>query len=414
MTHLPAYEEHENQPKPRFWWDTPDGTWVGISGLDWAELMGKAVVNEYNHIDYEVWQMDKRADKRYEAVLEDRLLHRRFPGCLNHYRPGLKKEKYVHSAQLLQYVNDMDVQDSLFFLIPASVETPFTRKLLKILSRREVTVIHYNFLNSSLLLPVKEFTTNPVRNLHRYLRNQTRIRHMKSIRYLLNSKDNNPEAIALIKKKHRQITHFDFHLGTELDYWKPVTSKQQARIDINLDNEAFVIFLSQRLIPEYQIDRLIEVVSAIRTDKHFIFVVSGHGTRDYENYLNALCRKLNVERLVKFVGFVTNEELKNYYTACDAFATVPSMFAGSNSAVKAMAMERPVIHVTMGLTYEFLKKNNAGVFVSPSDYEQWVTVFTDVIEGKKNQIVPRDKVIDYFSWKSTARLFLHAVEKVKK
>jgi len=411
MTHLPAYEVYANQPKPKIHWDTPIGSWVGIWGYDWAELMGKAMVNEYPDYDYEVWQMDTRADKIYEAILQERLMHRKFPGIIKHHRPGIKKENYVNSPALIEYVKRNIDAENYVFLMPATVETPFTRGLLKVL--KNVLVIHYNFLNTSRLAPGKEFTLNPLRNLHRYLRNRSKKRHLNSIHFLLNSIDNNPDAIEEIKRKYISIRLFDFHLGTDLAYWNPDKKKQQSRDELDIGSEDYVIFLSQRLVPEYQIDKFIGVISKIQTNKKFLCIISGHGERVYESYLNKLCKKLAVDHLIRFVGFVTEEQLKKYYTACDVFATVPNMVGASNSAVKAMAMERPVIHTTQGVTYQFLRSNNAGVFIEASDYNQWVIVFTEAIEGKQIKIVPREKVINHFSWEKTANQLFYAISHAK-
>ena len=86
------------------------------------------------------------------------------------------------------------------------------------------------------------------------------------------------------------------------------------------------------------------------------------------------------------------------------------MFEGSTGAMKAMAIERPIIHVTMGITYAFLKEHDAGEYLDPVDYEQWVKTFTEVINGKSIRTIPRSTVISYFSWERTAEEVFHIIE----
>jgi hypothetical protein len=39
MNHPPAYEEYSDMPRPHWNWNTPDGSWVGIWGYDWSDLL---------------------------------------------------------------------------------------------------------------------------------------------------------------------------------------------------------------------------------------------------------------------------------------------------------------------------------------------------------------------------------------
>ena len=207
--------------------------------------------------------------------------------------------------------------------------------------------------------------------------------------------------------KHINISEFNF--GIDIDFWQSDKSKQQARQTLNIPIDKYIIFLSQRLVPEYQIEKFIQTISRIKSNNDFACFISGHGEKEYELYLKKLVQEYKVEHLINFIGYVSEEELKKYFIACDVFATVPVIFAGSMGAIKAMACERPIIHVKVGSTYEYLKENNAGVFLDPNDYDQWKQVFEEIIDGKEIKLVPRTKVTSYYSWEKTAKDILYAI-----
>jgi len=61
-----------------------------------------------------------------------------------------------------------------------------------------------------------------------------------------------------------------------------------------------------------------------------------------------------------------------------------------------------------------LKKHNAGEFVSPYNYEEWAKKLEDIINGKKKvNTVPREDVVNYYSWKRTADDLHYALMNLK-
>lgn len=414
LTHLPDYNYCENVEKPSIYWDTSDGSWVGIWGDEWAEIIGKEVVKRFNFVHYEVWQMDLRAKLTYEAFIHERLLHKKFPGKFKKFIYGIKFNSYVYSNEIINYILHSEFSDDYVFLVPATVETPFTKKLIKILNEKKIHFLHYNFLNSSLLYPKIVLSCNPLRIIHRFLIYLNKRNHLMKIKYLLDSLDNNPEIIEKIRKRYPHITYFEFNLGIDLNYWKPDIDKLFVRNELKISKEKFVFFMSQRLIPEYQIDKVIMVASKLSKEDNFLFIISGRGEKQYEEYLRDLVCKYKLDEFVKFVGYVPNDLLKKYYIACDVFLTVPFLFGGSNSAVKALALEKPIIHVNIGTTYEFLKKHNAGLIIEPFGYNEWVSLFHEVINGREIKIVPRKVIENHFSWCSTASQLLYAINITRK
>jgi glycosyltransferase involved in cell wall biosynthesis len=361
-------------------------------------LIGKAIVKEFPDIKCEVLQVDYKADRIYEAELEKGLIHKNFPAITKESLFGLKKRKYYYSKLLIDYIKIVDKESNIVFL-PNSVMTPFIYEIMDCIHFAHV--VHFDFLNIRLSLPVKIWHKNPLKVAHRFLLNKKLDLHYNKIKSVFFA-DYDPDIIAILQKRYPHLKIYEFILGTELNYWKKEMTKIEARKLLRLPAEAFIIILSQRLVPEYQIDKLISIVPKIKTNNEFLFLITGHGEKTYELFLKKMIKKHGVEHRIKLLGYLPEEKLKLYYTASDVFATVPRLFGGSYSSVKAMAMELPIIHVELGLTYRFLKQNNAGCYLNPINYNQWIKVFSEVIDGKMIKTVPREVVLDYFSWKKSA------------
>lgn len=406
LDYFPPYKEYENQPRPKYFWEKPDGSWVGIWGYDWGDILGKVVVSNYKNVNFEVLQVDYRAERIYSAELCERLVHKQFPSKQKKYFYGLKLSSHPFSNQMINYVKQFNQENVILFIASSEINS-FRSDLINVvpLARK----VYFNFLNAKVLEPSLSFSFNPFRLLHRLLLLKSKLNNLKEITNLMTSEDTT-NVLKKIQKINLNMNVFTFNFGLDLDFWKEDKSRIEARNILRIPSDRFVIVLSQRLVPEYQIDKFIEVISRIKSKNKFICYITGHGLKDYENYLLGLINKYHLENKIRFVGYVSDEELKNYFIACNAFATIPIMFGGSNGAIKAMAIERPIIHVSLGITYEFLMNQNAGIFLNTTDYEQWEKIFTQVIDGKRIEIVSRKNVITYFSWDKTAQQMLHIIE----
>jgi len=219
------------------------------------------------------------------------------------------------------------------------------------------------------------------------------------------------EAVKKAEQINPNLKASKFVWGLDFDYWYPIIDKETARRKLKIPVEAFVILLSQRLVPEYQVDRFIEVIAQIKPVKPFVCYITGFGLPDYKSYLQGLVESFGLNNKIYFVGYVSDEELRNYMIAADLFVAVPTIFGGSGGALKEMAIERPIFTVSSGSTYYFLKEQNAGIFVSPTDYEEWRHKLESIINGEIIvKTVKREIVANYYSWEKTAEQTKKAID----
>lgn len=406
ITFSPKYEQFSNQPRPAYNWTNKNGKWGGIWGLDWGDLACQALVKNYEDYDCEVWQPDLRAEIIHSVQFNSRFSHSSFPAVM---RTVLKRGRLCRELQspvMLDHARSMNRRDFVV-MVPATVYTHWLGEFIACFP--SARFLHYNFLNSQKMLPELVRTPHPLKYLNRLLLEREKRHWMSRVKNLLTSNDN-PGALAKLHENYPGMNIFLFKQGMDLQFWQATMSRSEAKAKLGIPDDDYAIVLSQRLVPEYQVDKLITVVSRIRANRPFRFYISGHGLREYEAYLAELARQHNVEDKIRFLGFIPDEELRDYMIAADLFATLAVYFAGSAGAKKAMALGTPVLHVTSGSTYEFLRRHGAGEFVDPKDYDSWVTVFQELISGQPVKTVPRAIIEDYFTWKGTAEEIHQAIQ----
>jgi glycosyltransferase involved in cell wall biosynthesis len=410
ITFSPKYAEYENKPRPRYCWQLPRGKWVGIWGMDFGDLMLKALVDHYPDYDCEVWQPDLRADRVYAAKLQERLVHKNFPARIRKVCKRCKLSRETYSKEMLREAKRQSTSGTVF-LLPVMSKTKWFRKFKNNIKTSYVLRVHG--LSSSLLLGNFSRSRNILKTVNRWRLSREHAAIMREVQHLLITNDD-PQAISLVEEKYPWINLFHFVWGLDLDYWKPICSKWEARENLGIEQEDFVILLSQRLVPAYQVDKFLQALSAISAPRKFMCYITGHGLREYEQYLVELNVSLHLQDRVVFTGYVSGEDLRSYLIAADIFVTVPRMCAGSGGAIKSMALGTPVLHVTSGSSYVFLKENNAGVFVDAEDYKGWVGVLEEIMNGRNVNVVPRSVVEAHYSWENTARQVDNAIRSLSK
>lgn len=402
MNWSPKYAEYEDKPRPPWTWENDKGEWLGVWGYDWGDLIGLAVTERAPDITFEIWQTDLRADKVYTAQLSERVVHKLYPATIRYAWNGIRINRYVSSDEVI--CECMQQQHETLFLFGA-VETTFINRLYKRVKRKPHARIHW--ISTKLLLPPQVFSANPLVVLNRIRLSTKSIQNLKRIKHLICGQN---YANSRLQKYNSRISVHDIGLGQDLKFWEPVISKEAARVKLSFRADEFVIVLSQRLVPEYQIDKFINVLAKLHVNTGFRVIITGHGLPDYERYLRALPKQMGLEERIDFVGRISDEELRDLFTAADLFATVPIMFAGSNGAIKAMIAGTPIFHVTEGSTYMFLKEHNAGVLVSPDDYDAWRRELEQIIDGrKKTHCIPKELVFERFDWDGVAPKWIELI-----
>jgi len=116
------------------------------------------------------------------------------------------------------------------------------------------------------------------------------------------------------------------------------------------------------------IDSVIRALPVVlRKFPELIYVVVGDG-KDRAR-LEALARDLKISHAVRFLGIISEEELKRQFAACDLFA-LPSTQEGFGFVfVEAMAYGKPVVAARATAVPEVVEHGSTGLLVEPGDVE---------------------------------------------
>lgn len=166
------------------------------------------------------------------------------------------------------------------------------------------------------------------------------------------------------------------------------------------------------LQPRKNFVRLIEAFSSIRsTYPDLTLVIAGKKGWLYEEILEAP-KKYGVEKKVKFLDFVPDDELPDLYRNAKVFA-LPSLYEGFGLPVlEAMSYGCPVVVSKTGSLPEIA--GEAGIYIDPEDVGSIAKGLIEALEGKgKEKRATRAKAqVAKFTWEKAAKQTLEVLEKV--
>ena len=161
----PVYDFYKEN-RPLINWDTPDGSWVGIWGYDWNDIIGNEILKNSNQFYYEVWQPDLRADQIYHYTFKNGLVHKLFPVRNKMYIYGLKVKKGIFSNLILKELAQIINNKEIVLLHLNADYSFFTDLILKKFHKKCPMV--FQFYSNSLLFPDYR-TGNLIKKIHKYL-----------------------------------------------------------------------------------------------------------------------------------------------------------------------------------------------------------------------------------------------------
>lgn len=88
------------------------------------------------------------------------------------------------------------------------------------------------------------------------------------------------------------------------------------------------------------------------------FQIIGDG--QFKNHLIGMVKKLNLDKHIEFIGRVSDEELRDYYSACDIYITASLWEFFNIPLLEAMASGKPILTSELPVHKEILLKSNAG------------------------------------------------------
>ncbi len=160
---------------------------------------------------------------------------------------------------------------------------------------------------------------------------------------------------------------------------------------------------------------MFEAIHPLRDDPRLSFEIVGDGPM--RSIWEKLSHDMGLETIVKFSGFMSQEECARRLEAADVLL-LPSLFeAGGAVVLEAMAMGLPVIATGWGGPLDYLD-DSCGVLVPPNSREGLVAGFASAIAKMADSLALRqrlgdagyDKARQFFDWEKKIDRILELYE----
>jgi glycogen(starch) synthase len=120
-------------------------------------------------------------------------------------------------------------------------------------------------------------------------------------------------------------------------------TKEESKKKLGLSSDKLLILSASQHIPRKRLDTLLTAISSLQEQKTdgYNVVITGDGP--IRPFLIDLAKKLGIDGIVKFPGWVSREKLDLYYQAGDIFVLTSEYEAGPISLLEAMSFGNAVV-----------------------------------------------------------------------
>jgi 1,4-alpha-glucan branching enzyme len=179
--------------------------------------------------------------------------------------------------------------------------------------------------------------------------------------------------------------------GADPVRFSPGGDRQKIRNRFSYQPDEFVLLWLGIFMPHRRLQDAIEAIShpVLRGAKvRLLLAGSGRSYPEYFNYLKELVTKLGVEDKVTFSGKVEDDEVRDFYCACDVFIFPNENQTWGLAVLEAMACGCPVLVSKGAAVQEVLTDNETAILFPPRDPD----ILAQKINYLMNQPQERDRI----------------------
>lgn len=157
--------------------------------------------------------------------------------------------------------------------------------------------------------------------------------------------------------------------AVDLDVFTPTADRPALRRRLGIETDAFVVFTMRRLVYRMGVDLLINAVTGLlKTMSGLRLIVGGDGPERGE--LEKLAAELGAGPAVKFLGYVSDGALPDYYRAADVVLLPTRELEGFGLVlIESMACGTPAMGTAVGAIPEVLTALDPNLVVRAADSE---------------------------------------------
>lgn len=205
----------------------------------------------------------------------------------------------------------------------------------------------------------------------------------------------------VVKNDPKRI--FEIHNGVDIDKFNPNVNGDIIKERHGIASKKIILFVGALDTPHFfkGVDFLLESFSKI-VDDNVRLVIVGDG--DLKSHYINIAKQKGLEDRTIFAGRVSNEDLPEYYAACD-LVVLPSITMGEAFGmvlIEAMATGKPVISSNMPGIRTVIEDNKNGFLVEPKNVDALSSKIQFLLDNdslcKNFGINGRRKVEEKYSW----------------
>ncbi len=174
-------------------------------------------------------------------------------------------------------------------------------------------------------------------------------------------------AAALVPKKQLQKSVRVISNGIDLKRFNPKNNSGEIWQKYHLPEKPLLLYVG-RLDREKNLDMVLRALARAAQTVNIHFVIAGTGAD--RSRLELLVKKLSLENVVTFTGFVADEDLPSLYVSADCFAMAGTAELQSIATMEAMASGLPIIAVRAVALPELVHDEENGFLFNPDDIRQ--------------------------------------------
>lgn len=165
--------------------------------------------------------------------------------------------------------------------------------------------------------------------------------------------------------------------GVDLNRFNPEVNPEKVIAKFNLPTGKACVLYTGRLSGEKHVDYLIEAIPLVLKEVPAHFIIGGDG-REKKN-LEAMAKKLKVEKFVTFTGFIDEADFPAIYRTARLFVMPSLAELQSVVTLEAMASGLPVVAVKSGALPELVELGTNGYLFKPGKIAEFAACITKVI-----------------------------------
>jgi len=194
--------------------------------------------------------------------------------------------------------------------------------------------------------------------------------------------------------------------GVDTRRFRPADSRQAVRTKLGMPVERKLLLTVRRLVPRMGLKNIIKAMAIVKKHEPRALLCIG-GTGILYDELEQLIRELSLSDVVRLLGFISAEDLADYYRAADYFVIPTEFLEGFGLAtVEAMACGTPVLGTSVGATGEILRDIDKRLLFSGTTPERMAQGILDHLANETPTDL-RERVARYahkvYSWETVAK-----------